>query len=315
MARHKSLLTLFLLLTVLPAVRLDAQAAAPIVLTSDTIEGEAGTGEDIYFSLTAGPGEVTAIGEATFLADATDALLAVEFIDGDAASLAKALAGEVAGRGRDRAEEALRRGIVEMLPGAAAAPVTRRKRIKVTLQEEQTLLLRLRAGTGLSRFRVRLEGPITYPEPASPEVSDEALDAAAADDVAIEEVAIDEVAIDAPLDIEAESGAETVEVPIADDSTGDAPETAVTEARPPIRIPGKKVPVVKVPGRTAPPLASGAKTSRPAPIKVPSASIVRLPGKATPAATAGKAVPKPAPAKPALKVPSIKKNATKGGAQ
>ena len=307
--------TLFFLLLFSVATAGHAQTVEPLPLTSNVIEGGAGGSEDIYFSFTAGPGDIVAVAEAMFAADATDATLTVDFLGVNDEGVASTLASEVVGRGRQRAEEALRRGVVDLLPESAAhAPVRRRTKVSAALDELQIVVLHLRAGTGIGSFKVRLDGPIDYaaaeepiaptppdpfaepqPEVLSQEEWDAAEGAAAATDPA------GSTEIEVPM----EEGAATEVTPELPPPT--------SEAKPPIRIPGRQAKTVRIPGKTTvatkPPAAT--------PIRIKPVAITRVPAKTpvkivkiTKSSGATTTAPVENKKKPAVKLPVIVKKGT-----
>jgi hypothetical protein len=304
----------FVLLFTFVSTAVLSQTVEPLPLTSSVIEGGAGGTEDIYFTFTAGPGEITALAEARFTADAGDAILTVDFLGVNDAGVATTLAGTIVGRGRQRAEEALRRGIVGLLPETAAhAPMRKRTRVVTSLDESQTVVLHLRAGTGISFFRVSLDGPIDY-APA-----DDVLAGAPTD--SSEEPQPEVMSEEEWAAGEADAAAETseIEVPVDDGNTanaGDELPPPTSEAKPPIRIPGRLPKTLKIPGKTTtvvtkPPVAT--------PIQIKPNLIHRVPSKPplkivkiTKSAGATTKVPVENKKKPPVKLPLIVK---KGGAQ
>lgn len=268
-----TLTSLFVLLLASPVPGV-AQSVEPMPLTSNVIEGGAGGSDDLYFAFTAGAGDVVVTAETVFVADAADATLAVEFLGVDEEGIATTLAGEMIGQGRRRVEEALRRGVVELLPvSAARAPVRRRTKVTANLAESQTLLLHVRAGAGLSSFRLRLDGPIEYATPEEPPADTSAGLAGPPQP----EVMSEDEWLAAEANASTDAPEEEIDIPVEALASSSAPGVppAAKDAKPSIRIPGRASTVVKVPGKATaatamnvPAKSTG--TAKPAPIRIPS---------------------------------------------
>ena len=130
--------------------------AEPQPLTSDHIHGT-GDGQDVYYTFTAGPGMVIVRADAMLRPESDDAVLTVELLDAAEQSLAAAVVGEVG----DPVQQALRKALTDLLSDIAAPqPVLKRKAVRAKLEEAQTVMLRVRAGTGVSQYNVNLQGPI-----------------------------------------------------------------------------------------------------------------------------------------------------------
>lgn len=259
-------LLLWLLLVALAgsATAQSTDPKSPTPLTAGEISGgEIEERASYYFTLQAGPGEVTAALAAKMKQGAKGANVGVELIDANAKSLASALVSGGLDAGKEKIETELFKQLGRLTSAADSlgGGDTRRKTARVNLRTRQPLVLKLTVDKGVESFALNVGGAVEF-----------APDAPSSD--AAQTYQTDQATQSQPPTPPAQTDP-TQAVPSPDPNAG---EVQPTSGRPAVTLPGKRPALLKVPAKPAAakvpakvPAAQSPQTpaSKPAVVKVP----------------------------------------------